>query len=96
VALLGVYTPASITLQVIGVDKPPLHDKAAVLEEVYYRTHSEKSAAQIQITALMVAPKAFQQYEQILCFPLNLDCHFNGNYTSYINIKILSILTKQI
>jgi hypothetical protein len=30
---LGAYTTASITLRVTGERKPPLHDKAAVLEE---------------------------------------------------------------
>jgi hypothetical protein len=34
VALLGAYDPASISLRVIGSHKPPLHDKAVVLEEM--------------------------------------------------------------
>jgi hypothetical protein len=33
VALPGAYAPASIALRVIGARKPPLHDKAVVLEE---------------------------------------------------------------
>jgi hypothetical protein len=35
VALPGAYAPANITLQVIEVRKLPLHDKAAVFEEVF-------------------------------------------------------------
>jgi hypothetical protein len=33
VALPGAYTPTSIVLRVIGVCKPPLHDKVVVHEE---------------------------------------------------------------
>jgi hypothetical protein len=33
VALPGAYTPTSIALQVIGVCRPPLYDKAVTLEE---------------------------------------------------------------
>jgi hypothetical protein len=35
VALPGAYAPASIALPVIGAHKPPLHDKAVVLEDIY-------------------------------------------------------------
>jgi hypothetical protein len=33
VGLPGAYAPASIALRVIGAHKPPVHDKAVVLEE---------------------------------------------------------------
>jgi hypothetical protein len=36
VALLGAYSPASIALPVVGMRRPPLHDKAVVLEEDSY------------------------------------------------------------
>jgi hypothetical protein len=36
VALPGTFTPASISLRVIGARKPSLHDKAIVLEENCY------------------------------------------------------------
>jgi hypothetical protein len=35
-ALSGAYAPANIALRVIGARKPPLHDKAVVLEENAY------------------------------------------------------------
>jgi hypothetical protein len=41
VSLPGAYSPASIALRVTGAGKPPLHDKAVVLEEeiIIYRPY---------------------------------------------------------